>query len=327
MIPPAALDCLYGLARGDAFGGRWYRVPYAEREDAMARRVLDVGAGPWPWTDVTAQALALCSHLDAFGGAVDQDGLARAFADAYAADPHRKYGPAMHDVLRRIGAGEPWRRVVGAQFGGQGSYGNGAAMRVAPLGAWLADADPGPGPGPGAGLDAVADAAARQAAVSHHHPEAAAGAVAVALAAALAARSRGGPPPADLLRTVGDRVPAGDVRGGLRVASRFPEGTPVRHAADVLGSGYGVSAPDTVPFALWCAAMHLDDLAGGLWSAVAGQGDMDTTCAMAGGVHVARTGVAGLPPAWHGAAEPLPGWVPRPPGTAGSRSVSGPVRS
>ncbi|MGW3241352.1 hypothetical protein [Streptomyces sp. NPDC001070] len=37
---------------------------------------------------------------------------------------------------------------------------------------------------------------------------------------------------------------------------------------------------------------------------------MDTTCAVAGGVIAARTGVAGLPPAWHPALGQLRGWVP-----------------
>ncbi|MFD8074663.1 ADP-ribosylglycohydrolase family protein [Streptomyces sp. NPDC059718] len=302
MIPPAALDSLYGLAHGDAFGDRWFFVSREEREGGIAHRITPEDV-PWYWTDDTAQALALFGHLAAHGGTVGQDALAAGLAGAYAADPYRKYGPSMHDVLRRIGAGEPWADVVGGQFGGQGSYGNGAAMRVAPLGAWLA-----------ADLEGAAGAAAAQAAVSHHHPEAAAGAVAVALAAALAARSRGGPAPEDLLAAVADRLPDSDVRSGLRIAGRFPEGTSVRHAAEVLGSGYGVSAQDTVPFALWCAARHLDDLEGGLWHTVAGFGDMDTTCAIAGGVIAARTGVASLPPAWRAALEPLPDWVPAPSG-------------
>ncbi|MDX2853651.1 ADP-ribosylglycohydrolase family protein [Actinacidiphila glaucinigra] len=302
MIPPAALDSLYGLAHGDAFGDRWFFASREEREGAIAHRVTPRDV-PWYWTDDTAQALVLFGHLTANGGSVGQDALAAGLAGAYAADPYRKYGPSMHDVLRRVGAGEPWADVVAEQFGGQGSYGNGAAMRVAPLGAWLA-ADP----------EGAAEAAAAQAAVSHHHPEAAAGAVAVALAAAFAARSRGGPAPRDLLAAVADRVPDSDVRSGLRTAGRFPEGTSVRHAAEVLGSGYGVSAPDTVPFALWCAARHLDDLEGGLWETVAGLGDMDTTCAIAGGVIAARTGIDELPPAWRAALEPLPDWVPGPSG-------------
>ncbi|MFB6625234.1 ADP-ribosylglycohydrolase family protein [Streptomyces sp. NPDC056374] len=299
-VPAAALDSLQGLAFGDAFGDRWFGI--LRREGPTALEARTPPPEPlWQWTDDTAQALVLLRELAGGGGTVDQDRLALGLAAAYAADTHRGYGASMHDVLRRIGAGEPWREVVAGQFGGQGSWGNGAAMRVAPLGAWHA-----------ADLDVVAEQAARQSTVSHHHPEAVAGAVAVALAAALAARSRGGPAPArpEFLGDVAARLPDGDVRSGLRIAARMPERTSVRHAAEVLGSGYRMSGPDTVPYALWCAAGHLDDLHEGLWLTVAGRGDIDTTCAIAGGVIAARTGVAALPAAWHAAREPLPSDIP-----------------
>ncbi|MFJ5136272.1 ADP-ribosylglycohydrolase family protein [Streptomyces sp. NPDC088707] len=299
-VPAAALDSLHGLAFGDAFGDRWFGI--LRREGPAALETRTPPPEPlWQWSDDTAQALVLVRELADGGGVVDQDRLARGLAAAYADDTHRGYGASMHDVLRRIGAGEPWREVVAGQFGGQGSWGNGAAMRVAPLGAWHA-----------ADLDVVVEQAACQSTVSHHHPEAVAGAVAVAVAAALATRSRGGPAPArpEFLRDVAARLPDSDVRSGLRIAARMPERTSVRHAAEVLGSGYRMSGPDTVPYALWCAAGHLDDLHEGLWVTVGGRGDIDTTCAIAGGVIAARTGVAALPPAWHAAREPLPSDIP-----------------
>ncbi|MFH8761070.1 ADP-ribosylglycohydrolase family protein [Streptomyces althioticus] len=295
-VPAAVLDSLQGLAFGDAFGDRWFGI--LRRQGTAA---LDARTPPpeplWRWTDDTAQAVVLVRELAEGGGIVDQDRLALSFATAYAEDTHRGYGASMHDVLRRIQTGEPWNEVVAGQFGGQGSWGNGAAMRAAPLGAWHSG-----------DLDVAAEQAARQSAVSHHHPEAVTGAVAVALAAALAARSRGGPAPArpDFLRAVAERLPDSDVRSGVRIAARMPEHTSVRHAAEVLGSGYRMSGPDTVPYALWCAAGHLDDLHETLWVTVGGRGDIDTTCAVAGGVVAARTGVGGLPPAWHTAREPLP---------------------
>ncbi|MEU8758966.1 ADP-ribosylglycohydrolase family protein [Streptomyces sp. NPDC048659] len=295
-LPGPVLDSLSGLAFGDAFGDRWFGILRRDGEGALEARAAPVEA-VWEWTDDTAQALVLVRELAEGGGLVDQDRFALRLAEAYAGDTHRGYGASMHEVLRRIGAGEPWRDVVAGQFEGQGSWGNGAAMRVAPLGAWHA-----------ADLGLVAEQAAAQSVVSHHHPEAVAGAVAVALAAALAARSRGGAAPSrpDFLDAVAGLLPDSDVRSGIRIAARMPAHTSVRHAAEVLGSGYRMSGPDTVPYALWCAAGHLDDLAEGLWLTVAGRGDIDTTCAIAGGVIAARTGVSGLPPAWHTALEPLP---------------------
>jgi ADP-ribosylglycohydrolase len=293
---------------GDAFGESWFtRSGEPVEEQWAARRPRPA---PWPWTDDSAMACVLFAHLTA-RGEVRPDELAREFAAEYRRDPGRQYGPSMHGVLRCVGEGEDWRAVTGRQFGGQGSYGNGAAMRVAPLGAWFRG-DPA----------AATEQARLSAVVTHAHPEAAAGAVAVAVAAALAAAGddRGVPSRPAFLREVASYVPDSDVRSRLLVAAGFPERTSVRHAASVLGSGALVSAPDTVPFAVWCAAGHLDDLAEALWQTVGGWGDRDTTCAMAGGIVATRTGTGAVPDAWRQAREDIPawsGWDPAAGGLAG----------
>ncbi|WP_406206474.1 ADP-ribosylglycohydrolase family protein [Kitasatospora sp. NBC_01560] len=291
------LDSLYGLALGDAFGDRWFSVSPDEAPAALAARLPR--PAPWHWTDDTAMALVLVRHL-VRNGEVVQDALADGFAAEYTGNYGRKYGPSMHRVLREIHAGAGWQAVTARQFDGQGSYGNGAAMRVAPLGAWFAE-----------DLDTVARQAELQALTTHFHPEAVTGAVAVALAAALAARSRGQDAPgrAELLAEVAGRLPDSDVRSGLRIAARLPGHTSVRHAAQVLGSGLKISAPDTVPFALWSAAGQLDSLPEAIWQTLAGWGDMDTTCAIAAGVVAARTGLAEVPAGWSAAREELPAWV------------------
>ncbi|MFJ4847194.1 MULTISPECIES: ADP-ribosylglycohydrolase family protein [unclassified Streptomyces] len=289
----ASLD---GLVMGDAFGDSWFTRSDESPEEQWAAR--ETRPAPWLWTDDSATAFVLFAHLTAHGE-VRPDDLARELAAEYERDPARKYGGSMHAVLRRIGDGEDFRAVTTGQFDGQGSYGNGAAMRVAPLGAWFRD-DPAE--------------AARQARLSalttHAHPEAVAGAEAVAVAAALAAAGDGqdAPPRDEFLREVASHLPDSDVRSGLLVAARFPGHTSVRHAASVLGSGMQMSGPDTVPFALWSAAGHLDDLPEALWQTVAGWGDRDTTCAIAGGVVAARTGTSGLPAGWIEAREDIPAW-------------------
>jgi ADP-ribosylglycohydrolase len=286
-------DSVRGLALGDAFGQAWFERPAAVVDAELAARRLP--AAPWHWTDDTAMALALVTVLRAHGG-VDQDALAAAFAATYRAEPYRDYGPSMHRVLAAIADGEPWPEVTARQFGGQGSWGNGAAMRVAPLGAWFA-ADP---------AEAAAQASA-QAAVTHAHPEAAAGAVAVAVAAALSTR---GVPATDLLPAVLDSTPPGEVAAGLRRATRLSPALDPRHAAAVLGCGARISAPDTVPYALWCAARHLDDLAEALWTTATPGGDTDTTCAIVGGIIAPRTTLTAVPPTWLTACEPLPDHLP-----------------
>src|SRR5262249_19331456 len=129
--------------------------------------------------------------------------------------------------------------------------------------------------------------------VTHAHAEGIAGAVAVAVAAAGAYRRVRGK---EVLDFVCANTPDGETRGALTRAAQMPAHTPVQHAVQDLGNGSNVTAPDTVPFALWSAAHHLDDFAEAMWHTVAGLGDRDTTCAIAGGV-VALAG-APIPPDW-----------------------------
>lgn len=294
--PHHAHASLDGLVMGDAFGDGWFTRSDEPAEALLAAR--EPRPVPWLWTDDSAMAFVLFAHLVAHGE-VQPDALAREFAAEYERDPSRGYGPSMHSILRRIDDGEDWQAVTTGQFGGQGSYGNGAAMRVAPLGAWFRD-----------DLVTAAEQARLSALTTHAHPEAVAGAIAVAVAAALAAAGAGqqAAPRAEFLREVASLVPESDVRSGLLVAANFSERTSVRHAASVLGSGIQISAPDTVPFALWSAAGQLDDLPEALWQTVAGWGDRDTTCAIVGGVVAARTGTGGIPSAWWEAREAIPAW-------------------
>jgi ADP-ribosylglycohydrolase len=64
-----------------------------------------------------------------------------------------------------------------------------------------------------------------------------------------------------------------------------------------------------VPFALWCAAHHLDDFVEAMWLTVGGLGDRDTTCAIVGGIVAGYVGTEGIPESWRSAREPLPAWA------------------
>ncbi|MEW1674112.1 ADP-ribosylglycohydrolase family protein [Streptomyces noursei] len=290
----AVRGSIEALAHGDAFGERFFGLfrPAEEARALIAARRLPPEPH-WHWTDDTAMALDLLAVLVEHGE-VRQPALVARFAATHGADPGRGYGSGMHALLPRAAAKPAqWQELAHALFGGEGSLGNGAAMRVAPLGAWFHH-----------DLDRAAAQAARSAEVTHAHPQGVAGAVAVAVAAALAAR---GAPPA--LAEIAARTPDGPVRQGLLRAADLPSGTGPEEAATALGSGRRIRADDTVPFALWCAARHPDDLPAALWTAAAGLGDVDTTCAITGGVVGARTGTASLGQEWTRRREPLPDWA------------------
>jgi ADP-ribosylglycohydrolase len=144
--------------------------------------------------------------------------------------------------------------------------------------------------------------------VTHAHPEASAGAIAIAVAAAWAWRVRGTipPQPQDFMDRVLQLIPDSEVATGVRRARDLAPGTPPHAAAVTLGNGSKVSAQDTVPFVLWSAARHLDNYEKALWDTVSGFGDMDTTCAMVGGIVATYTGIDGIPAQWRRNREPLP---------------------
>jgi ADP-ribosylglycohydrolase len=274
---------LEGLSVGDAFGQLFFSL------DPRPASLEALPLGPWPWTDDTHMALSIVENLIQCAE-IDQDVLARAFARRFVEDPFRGYARGAAHLLGRIADGENWRDVSPTLFG-TGSYGNGAAMRAAPIGGYFAG-DP----------ERAALEAQKSAVVTHAHVEGRAGAMAVAAAAAIAARkprTEG----AAFLQEVLTYVPESMTGFRVQQAMSIPAERPYDAIAE-LGTGYRISAQDTVPFCLWVAAHHLGDFEGALLQTAEGEGDVDTTCAIVGGI-VALT-VEVIPESLLARREPLP---------------------
>jgi len=281
---------LEGLSVADAFGEQLLHAGPAARVIALEHRLAPIGR-KWMWTDDTAMAVSIVEQLTERGG-IEPPALAAAFARRYIVEPMRGYGGGAHQVLAEIAQGDAWDVAARRLFDGQGSCGNGGGMRSAPIGAYFCD-----------DLAAVVDHAARSAAPTHAHPDGEAGAIAVAVAAARV--FAGERDPRALLEAVVENTPSGLTRDGIRRAIPLLRAEHYTVAAE-LGNGSHVLSSDTVPFAIWCAATHLADLAGACWSCVEVGGDIDTTCAMAGGIIIGATGMAGIPDGWLSSREPLP---------------------
>ncbi len=308
-----ALDALEGTSVGDAFGEGFFMsvelgtrmlpsglledIPFDFEGTRVLQLLIDTRRTafietPWLWTDDTAMALEIVANLREFNE-INPDALARGFARRYAAQPNRGYGGAMFQLLPAIGAGD-WRDESPKLFENQGSFGNGAAMRAAPIGAYFAD-----------NPELVAEQARRSALVTHAHPEGVAGAVAVAMAACFMARAReSGADEIDLIGEVLPYLPDSEVRLRLTQAQQMDDATS-EQVAEVLGSGQAVTAMDTVPFCIWCAHHEGAYFEEALWHTVAGLGDRDTTCAIVGGIVGARVGTDGIPAEWREKREAL----------------------
>jgi ADP-ribosylglycohydrolase len=164
-------------------------------------------------------------------------------------------------------------------------------MRAAPIGAYF-EGDPA----------RAADEARRSAAVTHAHAEGQAGAMAVAAAAACAATVRDG---RSLLDAALEHTPDGPTRDGLIAARALSLDADVQAAVHTLGNGSRVTAPDTVPFALWSAARRLGSFVEAMWQTVAGLGDRDTNCAIVGGIVILSPGGDAIPADWYESRESL----------------------
>jgi ADP-ribosylglycohydrolase len=282
---------LTGLSVGDALGETFFGAG-SELLNRIERR--EVPPAPWQYTDDTEMALSIAQTLWHYRR-IELDKLAQEFVRRF--NPWRGYGAGAHRLLTRLQWGANWRTEASQMFGGSGSYGNGAAMRVAPLGAYFAD-----------NLEAVRENAILSAQPTHTHPEGIAGAVAVAVAAAFAFRVGEGESMSaeEFLQCVVENVPESETRSSIEQAADIQSDRSPAVVARELGSGFKISAQDTVPFALWCAAHHLDDYEEAFWTTASGLGDIDTTCAIVGGIVALSARQQGIPKAWLEAREPFP---------------------
>lgn len=290
---------LEGLSVGDAFGERFFG-PRDQIAPMLTERTLPEGT--WRWTDDTAMALGLTECLS---DPIDPDKLAFTLMLRYAREPWRGYGGGAHRLFMTMSTGTSWEIASSELFNGQGSFGNGAAMRVAPLGAFFAD-----------DLDKVTEQAIVSADVTHAHPDGRAGAVAMAVATAMAWRTRGldaDQAQRELFDEVLARTPESHTLERLRISQNVPLTASIPLAVTRLGNGSKISSQDTVPLCVWLIRRHLRDYEEAMWQTVSALGDRDTTCAIVGGAVRLSAPDDTFPQVWLTHREPLTGHPPPPP--------------
>ena len=163
----AALGTFVGDALGMAVEG-WPPALIRRRFGILER--MEHGRFPSGWyTDDTEMMIGILECL-AETGRFDPDITARNFLNNY--HPERGYGSRIHGVMGRLARGESWDRA------GTDSFGNGSAMRVAPIGFFFYD-----------DLPRLKQAALMSSRITHFHPQGLAGAVVQAATVALAVKS------------------------------------------------------------------------------------------------------------------------------------------
>ena len=125
-----ARGALLGCALGDAIG----EVAFAAPDPSALWATIETSE-QLAYTDDTAMSVAVARELVEHAGALDADALGGRFHTAFAAEPWRGYGPGPPKIFQTARhRGRPYAEIAARLHGGQGSLGNGAAMRVAPVG-------------------------------------------------------------------------------------------------------------------------------------------------------------------------------------------------
>lgn len=293
-----ALITLKGLWIGDCFGSHFEfdSVDWNRPRRAAAKRELP--PAPWRYTDDTQMALSIFEELRK-NGEIHPSKLAKSFAGYF--DISRGYGLGAEQLLINIRNGGDWSELASSMFDGSGSFGNGSAMRVAPIGAYFAD-----------DLNKVIENATQSSIVTHTHPNGISVAVAVAVTVALVIQHDTGNEIFNIQqfwKNLISHISSGDLKNRLQHAASLKADTTTSQAAKILGCGWDVSAIDTVPFAIWCAINNMDSFEEAMWQVISVGGDADTTAAIVGGIVANYVGRDGIPQKWLNYCEPLPAWI------------------
>ena len=107
-----------------------------------------------------------------------------------------------------------------------------------------------------------------------------------------------------------DHTPESEVRDRLQRIDRIGPTSRFSYVVTLLGNGSRITAQDTVAFTVWAATRHLDDFEAALWLTAKARGDVDTTCAIVGGIVGARVGIEAISTEWRNRRERLPDWLP-----------------
>jgi len=267
--------CLIGTAVGDSLGARREgSSEFAEIADLAPR-----------YTENTAMTIAvaesLIEHKD-----FHYWHMAELFLKKYEQEPWRRYGHTITRVFRLMRNGKLGFGMIDRDLFAEGSFGNGAAMRVAPVGLMYHD-DP----------RMLRDIAYHSAGITHSHEWGLEGAALQACAVALATLAEpGSMSVTDFLGTLRMFAKPGPYQEKLKTIIGFIEKGASREDV-VTQLGTGTSCLESVPTAIYSFLSHRDFKSAVIYAVSLG-GDADTIGAMTGAIAGACYGIEGIPSQW-----------------------------
>lgn len=282
------VGCLLGTACGDILGAtvEGWRASEIREIYGEIRNFEPSQRGFGSYTDDTQMTLALAASLVEHGR-VDAGQVSAKYAEYY--QPSRGYGGGALVVMQALRRELDYRATGRMQFA-EGSFGNGGAMRIAPVGLAYRHAS-----------DDLLHRAVEDALVcTHVHPEAVDGAFLQAKAIAIAATtpSPDGFDPVALLSVLrrASRTTILQARLDSLADSLAHDDSDVYVIGRV---GNGIRASQAVPAALWALIRYGATSEECVVRAVNFGGDTDTIGAMAGALAGALHGTSWIPSRWY----------------------------
>jgi len=276
------LGCMIGSGLGDAIGEIAFQYPEKERLCIQVE-----GMDQLRYTDDTAMAIGLAESLQRVRR-IDQEDLGDTFSRNYTREPWRGDAMGPPAIFARVQrSGVSYIEAARALFGGSGSFGNGAAMRIAPVGLVFHRSP-----------DLYSQACA-SAEVTHAHPIGMDGAAVQALAIATATSLPQGEQFEEekFIRKLIEFARTREIQVKMRsVHTLLAERVLPDVAAESLGRS--VAVHESMPFAIYAFLKHPKSFEGCLFCAVLNGGDRDTLGAMAGAISGAYLGIEAIPPTW-----------------------------
>jgi poly(ADP-ribose) glycohydrolase ARH3 len=230
----------------------------------------------------------LCAESLLESGRFDADAMAQHLAQRF--DAERRYGRGTIEALERINDGVGWRAAAKNIYGPDGSYGNGGAIRVAPIALFY-----------GHNVSTLTQHAVTSSALTHAHPLATTGTCLQAHAIALCTAACEQISPdgfiAQLTRSIRDLPASQEYEARLsKIPTLLSSRAKPQEIAVTLGND--VYAHASVPTAIYCFLQAPDSFEGAICYALAVGGDTDSIAAMTGAISGAYLGSIAIPQRW-----------------------------
>jgi poly(ADP-ribose) glycohydrolase ARH3 len=275
------LGSIIGSVVGDSWGAKY------EGSYHGSVRVEDFDLVGGRYTDDSEMMKGVLESLCANKGKFNGPDMAKTFVNNF--DHTRGYGPGAITVLMKIKDGEPWDKPAKEAFYGEGSLGNGAAMRIGPIGLLYHDDQ--------AKLIEIADQIAR---ITHTHRLGRQGAILQACAVALAIKSD----PRDFdpheyvekLKGIPHKLSPVYQKKLDKIETYLNSPPPPDRIIRELG--VNVTAPDSVPIAIYNFLSNSSNFYEVLFSSISCGGDTDTIACMSGAIAGAFLGISDIPKNW-----------------------------